>query len=144
MKLIEKLRLKFDYLCHYSQYASYNDYIHQKVDIYEMSTFSKLDSGLPVNLWLDTASNYLTSGYLRLKFQVNYNNKIENNNLGVMTISNYPEVIIGKKQKIEISGKDIHEIRIFITRYKNYLSYLADQKMSFGQFWEKYKFDKNF
>jgi hypothetical protein len=141
--IIEQIRLRFDYLCHYNGYGTYDDYIHQKVDIYEMSTFSKLDSGLPVNLWLDTASNYINGGHWkRIKFQLNYGNNIQNDNLGVMTISDDPQIIINNKQKVEVSNKDIETIRQFVIKYKDYLSSLSDQKITYKQFLYKYDFDK--
>jgi hypothetical protein len=133
---------RFNYLCHYNGYGSYEQYLDENINLYEMSNFMKDDSDLPVNLWLDTASNYLRGGHWkRIKFQLNTADNFQYNNLGVMTISDDPEVIIGRKQKVEIGQKEINKIIQFVQKYKDYLLDLADQKITLYQFTQKVRFD---
>jgi len=102
--------------------------------IYEMSNFMKAESGLPVNLWLDTAENYKRGGHWkRIKVQNNYGDKFRNDDLFSITISDNPE-IKPPNVKVKISNDDVEIIKNFIKTNKDLLLKLADQEINYTQF----------
>jgi len=95
---------------------------------------TKADTGLPVNIWLDYAHLYRRGGHgKRLKFQNDYGNSINENNLLTMTISKDPQVI-EEESKIKLRSKDIKLIKKFVVINYNLLSDLADQKITWKTF----------
>jgi hypothetical protein len=135
---LKEIVLRFKYLSEYSsKYNNYDDWKFQKGYIYEMSNYFKSRSGLPVNLWLDEDMLYKKGKHgKRLKFQLNTANNIQRENMGVMTISSDPQVIINPKQKNEIGQKEINDIKNWVIKYEKELSDLVDMKIDIITFWE--------
>ena len=102
----------------------------------EMAGLRKSDSGLPVNLWLDNTSTYIRGRHAkRIKFQNDYGNNVNENNLIPMLISKDAPTIPDKfDSKIRLSAKEINKIKAFVKNNANLLSQLADQKISFFTF----------
>jgi hypothetical protein len=113
----------------------------QQDELEEMAGLRKPDSGLPVNLWLDETGAYKQSGHWkRIKFQGDYSNNINRNNLFSMTISNDPKIMPPEAEsKIKIPKKDIERIKDFVKNNAELLSKLADQKITFIQFYNQMK-----
>jgi hypothetical protein len=110
-------------------------------ELEEMAGLRKPDTGLPVNLWLDETGAYKRSGHWkRIKFQGDYRNTINPGNLFSMTISDDPQIVPPEiKSKIKLPAKDIERIKIFVKNNVDLLSKLADQKITFIQFYKQMK-----
>jgi hypothetical protein len=101
----------------------------------------KKNSGLPANLWIDDTGSYRNSGHWkRIKFQINGGDLFQKNNLGVITISDNPQVISSKN--IELSNEEVEDIIEFVKKHKTDLELIADQEMSFQDFMDKIRVDK--
>jgi hypothetical protein len=115
----------------------------ERADLYldEMAGLRKPDSGLPVNLWLDETGAYRKGGHWkRIKFQGDYGNEINRNNLFSMTISDDPKIMPpSAESKIKLTAKDIEQIKTFVKNNADSLSKLADQKITFIQFYKQMK-----
>jgi hypothetical protein len=105
-------------------------------ELEEMSGLRKPDTGLPVNLWLDETGAYKQGGHWkRIKFQGDYSNNINRNNLFSMTISDDPQIMPPEAEsKIKLPAKDIEKIKLFVKNNTGLLSKLADQKITFAMF----------
>jgi hypothetical protein len=113
----------------------------QQDELEEMAGLRKSDSGLPVNLWLDDSSYYKRAGHWkRLKFQGDYGNKVNPENMFTMTVSKNPEIMPKSAEtQIKLPARDIEEIRRFIKNNYELLSKLADQEISAFDFFKKMK-----
>jgi hypothetical protein len=146
MDKIKEITLRFKYLCeyNYNYCGNFYDWLFEHGYVSEMSNLPKRRSGLTVNLWVDDNGSYKKGKHgKRIKFQLNNANNVQETNMGVMTISDDPEVIINPKQKIEISQKEINAIKEFVIKHKSYLEDLADMKIDFGDFLEMLKNQKS-
>jgi hypothetical protein len=110
-------------------------------ELEEMAGLRKPDSGLPVNLWLDDSEHYKRAGHWkRIKFQGDYGNKANPGNMFNMTISENPEIMPPEiESKIKLPTKDIEKIKTFVKNNVDLLSKLADQKITFIQFYKQMK-----
>ena len=103
----------------------------------EMSALHKVDTGLPVNLWIDNSSSYKRSGHWkRIKFQGDYGNRMSYTNLVSMSISSNPEIFPSSKP-VKLPAKDIERIKQFVINNEKILSDLADEKISWKDFFSK-------
>ena len=107
--------------------------------IEKMSNVKKADTGLPVNIWLDTDKLYLKGGHgKRIKFQNDYGNRTNWTNFLSMTISkDDPQVPEKEIPKIKISAKDIDALKTFIKNNYSLLDKLADEKVTWKMFFAK-------
>ena len=85
----------------------------------EMINMSKEDSGLPVIVWI-LGEISVCHNLPRIKFQNNYANKVQIQNLISLTISDNPQVL-DKNIKIEISSNDFEKIRKWVIMNRNLL-----------------------
>jgi hypothetical protein len=109
------------------------DEIYELSHLIEMSNLLKRDTGLPVNIWLDSSQLYIRGGHSkRIKFQSNRGNKLDNYELITMTIEDNPKVI-GTKN-LHLSWKDVKLIKQFVINNKEALERLADMDISFLEF----------
>jgi hypothetical protein len=103
----------------------------------EMCILRKRRSGLPVNLYLDDTGSWQTSKHWkRIKFQANKGDRPETRNMIPMSISDNPEVLIPNK-KIELSKKELDQVKQFVIDNKEILIQLSDFQIDFVEFTEK-------
>lgn len=58
-----------------------------KILLQEIANFSKLDTQLPVNIWVDGYQSYRNGKhYKRIKFQLNKTNKVQKENFAVISL----------------------------------------------------------
>jgi hypothetical protein len=102
----------------------------------EMSTLKKIDSGLPVNIWVDDTGAYIRGGHAkRIKFQGDYGNKTNAGNLFSMIISkDDPQIPVKQLPKLRLPAKDIDMIKTFVKNNADLLDKLADEKITFAMF----------
>ena len=102
--------------------------------IYSMANFRKKDTGLPVNLWIDDAHWYVKGGHgMRLKFQLDYGNKISDN----FASMNFEGEIIDKTfnpSVCELNAKDIKQVSNFTRNNAYALENLAEENISLSDF----------
>lgn len=84
-----------------------------RTPLFEMANLRISDTGLPVNIWLDEAGvqRNVQHAAPRLKFQNNYSEKADPNNLIPISISTHPQVLAGT---VRIKNKDLNTIKTFI------------------------------
>lgn len=105
-------------------------------ELEEMAGLKKPDSGLPVNLWLDDSHAYIHGRHAkRIKFQGDYGNNTNRENLFPMTISrDSPQIPSKFLPKIKLPARDIEAIKTFVKNNADLLDKLADEKITFAAF----------
>jgi hypothetical protein len=105
-------------------------------ELEEMAGLKKPDSGLPVNLWLDDSHAYIHGRHAkRIKFQGDYGNNTNRENLFPMTVSkDNPQIPSKLLPKIKLPAKDIDAIKTFVKNNADLLDKLADEKITFAMF----------
>ena len=99
----------------------------------EMSTLRKKDSGLPVNIYIDDSLSYKRGGHSkRIKFQTDMGNKPVTSSFATMKLNG--ELVEKTIQHLEISQKEINEIRNFVINNKECLSLVADMDLDYITF----------
>jgi hypothetical protein len=136
--LFDDVKNRFNYLVEYNYHGSYEQWLNESVLLCEKN-LRKEETGLPVNIWLDTDATYINGGHWkRIKFQTNTGNNIQPENMLPMTIANEP-VITGN---CKLSQSKINVIKNWVVKYQDYLEYLADKKIDIKKFKEKLNFDR--
>lgn len=105
------------------------------MQLYEMATLRKKDSGLPVNLYIDDSLSYKRGKYSkRIKFQTDTGDKPNTRgNFSSMTLDGkVAESTLPKK--LEISQKDIEAISNFVVNNYECLSLVADFDLDYDYF----------
>lgn len=103
----------------------------------EMINISKEDSGLPVIIWI-LGETSVCHNLPRIKFQNNYANKVQIQNLISLTISNNPQVL-DKNIKLEISINDFEKIRKWVIKNRNLLMKYWKHKIFVEEFLKSIK-----
>ncbi len=102
----------------------------------EMSNKSKLETLLPMNIWIDEAQQYIDGGHAkRIKFQLDTSGKLHKNNTGSMDLDG---VIHEPKAESEIRGlstKDVRALRNFVHNNRYALEHIADTDIWLFQIW---------
>lgn len=101
----------------------------------EMSTLRKKDSGLPVNIWIDDSIAYKRGRHSkRIKFQTDRGEKP--NTRGKASSMTLDGKVVEKTLpvKLEISSKDIEQIRNFVLNNAECLSLVADFDLDYDYF----------
>jgi hypothetical protein len=110
-------------------------------ELEEMAGLKKSRTGLPVNLWLDDSHAYVHGGHAkRIKFQGDYGNNTNRDNLFPMTVSKEEPRIPDKLlPKIKLPSGDVEAIKTFVKNNADLLDKLADEKIDFVTFIQQMK-----
>ena len=96
--------------------------------IYSMANRHKRETGLPVNIWLDEGKEYIDGKHgKRIKFQTNYGNSVQKNNLASMKLNGDVVEETYDKTVSEINKHDINEVSNFVKNNSYALDKLADE-----------------
>lgn len=105
------------------------------MQLYEMATLRKKDSGLPVNLYIDDSLSYKRGKHSkRIKFQTDKGDKPNTRgNFSSMTLDGK---VVEKTlpTKLEISQKDIEAVSNFVVNNYECLSLVADFDLDYDYF----------
>lgn len=107
----------------------------KRMQLYEMATLRKKDSGLPVNLYIDDSLSYKRGKHSkRIKFQTDKGDKPNmRGNFSSMTLDG--KVVENTlPKKLEISQKDIEVISNFVVNNYECLSLVADFDLDYDYF----------
>lgn len=109
--------------------------------LFEMANYYAEELDLPVNLWLDEGETYKNGKHgKRIKFQINYMDKIRDEYMCPMTLDGEIPPKVYKKAKNskewKITPRDLERVRNFVLNNSYALDFLADQKL------KRYQFDK--
>jgi len=104
-----------------------------------LTTLTKSETGLPVNIWLDSCGLYLDWGYGKIiKFQNDHGNRSNLSNSLFMSVSkDAPQVISKDSAKVNIRSRDIEALKLFVVNNYSLLSKLADEKIGWRTFFDK-------
>ena len=103
--------------------------------IYSMANRHKPETGLPVNIWIDEAKEYLDGGHAkRLKFQINHANVVQKHNLATMTFEGKVIMTHGMESNYELDDDDIKAVRNFMNNNLYALDKLADEIIYSSEF----------
>lgn len=95
-----------------------------------MANFSKLDTLLPVNIWVDGYQSYKRGKhYKRIKFQLNTANRIQKDNFATISLvdaSVIDEEKILKQKNCKISKKEIKQVQNFVKNNLFALNWIED------------------
>ncbi len=117
-----------------------NNLIDFSNEIFSMSNRRKIQTGLPVNIWIDENGSYRAGGHgKRIKFQLNYGNKSLDQPEASMGLSGDWENDAAfnntyDKTKSEIKTKDIQKVANFVKNNSYALDKVADQELYLDQF----------
>ena len=99
----------------------------------------KKDSGLPANLYLDDTGSWRGSGCVdMIKFQANKNNFLNTRLTASMSISDNPQ-ILARSPRMNLSSKDIEQIRNFVKQNKDLLLRLSRAEIDILEFYDEMK-----
>lgn len=129
---------------------SFVDYVKETDNeiCFEMSSFKKDKSGLPVNLWIDDAGNdrnkELPHNIIRLKMQNNTDSHLDKDNLIPIKIDKYnPEILLKKgKYQLGIKETQLKDVFNFIIEWYDELVQVYEQKLDIDDFKEMVKNNK--
>jgi hypothetical protein len=111
--------------------------LEENLKIEEMATLRKKRSGLPVNLYLDDIGSWSKSGHWkRIKFQPNTGDHPTTKDMVPMSIGDDPQILV-KNIKLDISSKQIEQIKAFVRANKDILLQLADADIDIGEFLDR-------
>jgi hypothetical protein len=99
----------------------------------EMSNYRKIDSGLPVNVWIDDEMYWKNTKHNlpRLKMQSTYGNNVDKNNPITITIEVEPKVF-NRNSRQEIKDKDVEIVRRFVKKFHVQLLRLAIMDINYS------------
>lgn len=105
----------------------------------EMANYYAEDLDLPVNLWLDEAETYKKGKHSkRIKFQINYMDKIHDEYMCPMTLDGeIPSKIykkLSKSSEWRITTRDLLRVKNFVINNSYALDFLVDQMIKRSQF----------
>ena len=110
----------------------------EKILLLEFPNFLKSETGLPVNIWIDTGSNPQHS-IERIKFQNNYGDTFDENNLCTLQLFGDMEVVGNTK----IRNKEVDMVRNFCRINKGYIDSYTNGRITRDDFVDKtVKLDK--
>jgi hypothetical protein len=105
--------------------------------ITEMATLRKKRSGLPMNLYLDDSKSWAQSGHWkRIKFQPDKGDPPDTRSMIPMSISENPEILI-KNPRMNLSAKDVEQVKRFVQLNKDALLLLSDAKIDIWDFLDR-------
>lgn len=105
------------------------------MQLYEMATLRKKDSGLPVNLYIDDSLSYKRGKHSkRVKFQTDKGDKP--NTRGSFSSMTLDGKVVEKilPKKLEISQRDIEAVSNFVINNYECLSLVADFELDYDYF----------
>lgn len=105
------------------------------MQLHEMATLRKKDSGLPVNLYIDDSLSYKRGKHSkRIKFQTDKGDKP--NTRGSFSSMTLDGKVVEKTlpKKLEISQKDIEAVSNFVVNNYECLSLVADFDLDYDYF----------
>ena len=84
----------------------------------EMANVLKMDTELPMNIWIDSEGDYIKGGHAkRIKFQLNKAIGIQKGNFATVALYN-SEVVdkekVLKKRNCELTTRDMKEVENFV------------------------------
>jgi hypothetical protein len=101
--------------------------------ITEMAILTPIDTGLPVNIWVDENELNIKGGHgPRIKFAASQGEK-NSHNYATMTISDNPQ-ILNLPPKCNLSGKQLQLLKDFVIKYQYNLNSLSKQQMTRDEF----------
>ena len=102
--------------------------------VLEMSNKYKEETGLAINIWIDEAQWYIHGKHSkRVKFQLDYSDDIDSDNLGSMGLDG---TIFTRKDKLrKLRKKDLIELRNFVLNNRYVLDLVADKKLHLYKIW---------
>ena len=105
------------------------------MQLYEMATLRKKDSGLPVNLYIDDSLSYKRGKHSkRIRFQTDKGDKP--NTRGSFSSMTLDGKVVEKTlpKKLEISQRDIEAVSNFVINNYECLSLVADFELDYDYF----------
>ena len=102
----------------------------------EMANKSKLETLLPMNIWIDEAQQYVDGRHSkRVKFQLDTSGKLHKNNLGSMDLNGVVRDPKTEGEIRELDAGDIRALRNFVHNNKYALEHVADMDIWLFQIW---------
>ena len=100
----------------------------------EMANVLKMDTELPMNIWIDSEGAYIKSGHAkRIKFQLNKAISIQKGNFATVALYN-SEIVdkekVLKKRNCELTARDMKEVENFVYNNNFGLSCACDMILS--------------
>ena len=100
----------------------------------EMANILKMDTELPMNIWIDSEGAYIKGGHAkRIKFQLNKAIGIQKGNFATVALYN-SEVVdkekVLKKRNCELTTRDMKEVENFVYNNNFGLSCACDMILS--------------
>ena len=103
--------------------------------IYSMANRRPVQTGLPVNIWIDEAQGYKEGGHWkRIKFQLNHGKRFGNQPNASMDLNGSVVADTYDKTISELSKKEIREISNFVKNNQYALDKVADEDIFMDQF----------
>jgi hypothetical protein len=102
----------------------------EQESIMSMATLRKIETGLPVNIWVDDGMEYKGSGHgKRIKFQPDKGDRPVTRNFATMKLSDTK--VVGEH---ELSSKEIQQLKDFVIRNREALELVSEMEISIGEF----------
>lgn len=111
--------------------------LYETCNLLEMANISKKTTKLPVNIWIQCEMT-TQHNKPRIKFQNNYANKFETDDLVPLSIEDNP-TILANNVKLNISSKDLQKVIDWVVKNKILLLKLWKLTISFDEFLVKMK-----
>jgi len=120
------------------EYNKYEDSLYENEDksvLMEMSSLRKIDTNLPVNIWIDDigAERNTPHNLPRIKFQNDKSDNLVSKNTVPISIDINPE-ILAKNFQTKLSKSDLNKIKKFIVDNFDVLMDYWNGKISLTQF----------
>ena len=109
--------------------------INLKNEIFSMANRRKVQTGLPVNIWIDEKKGYIDGGHWkRIKFQLNHGTKTFHQPEASMDLNGNVIENTYDNTVSELSSKDIKAVSNFVKNNSYALSKVADEDIFMDQF----------
>lgn len=103
--------------------------------IYSMANRRKVQTGLPVNIWIDEKKAYVDGGHWkRIKFQLNHGDKTFHQPDACMDLEGNVVASTFNESDSELNSKDIKAVSNFVKNNSYALDKVADEDIYMDQF----------
>ena len=109
-----------------------------KQNLQEIANYSKLETKLPVNIWVDTGGTYKNGRrYKRIKFQLNKSIRIQSHSFGIISLANGKvvdrEKVLARKD-CELAEENLKQLENFVQNNFFALSRIGEGFISANDF----------
>lgn len=109
-----------------------------KQNLQEMANYSKLETKLPVNIWIDTGGTYRNGRrYKRIKFQLDKSIRMHSRSFGIISLADGKVVDREKtlaRKDCELKEKDLKQLENFVQNNFFALSQIGEGFISANDF----------